>query len=255
SAKFAVFPPQFRELPKPHLELFDLEEEFASERVALIKTDQQIPFDRNVEMIIIMSDLFLLDNLNVEHHPMKYIHLEASKFPGDVGACKVLKKTPNVGNMILNVRLGVSLVLGLTPGCDLDTPRSYLLRIYLVIHVHKLGIKFPSNVEAYSENGELYEELNYFFGRATSSIFMIRGGVKFVEDQNESSYTIIDVDTGHCLADVQLAEYEDPFTFTLSTLFEERSCKHIFNCCRWRKKHSMDVYHVEQPTHKYLSSG
>jgi intraflagellar transport protein 52 len=39
SAKFAVFPPQFRELPKPHLELFDLEEEFASERVALIKTD------------------------------------------------------------------------------------------------------------------------------------------------------------------------------------------------------------------------
>ncbi|KAA6357170.1 MAG: hypothetical protein EZS28_047302, partial [Streblomastix strix] len=42
SAKFAVFPPQFRELPKPHLELFDLEEEFASERVALIKTDQQM---------------------------------------------------------------------------------------------------------------------------------------------------------------------------------------------------------------------
>ncbi|KAA6401768.1 MAG: putative Intraflagellar transport protein 52 [Streblomastix strix] len=37
SAKFAVFPPQFRELPKPHLELFDLEEEFASERVALAK--------------------------------------------------------------------------------------------------------------------------------------------------------------------------------------------------------------------------
>ncbi|KAA6376078.1 MAG: hypothetical protein EZS28_028392, partial [Streblomastix strix] len=42
SAKFAVFPPQFRELPKPHLELFDLEEEFASERVALIKTDYQM---------------------------------------------------------------------------------------------------------------------------------------------------------------------------------------------------------------------
>lgn len=28
--KFAVFPPQFRDLPKPRLELFDLEEEFAS---------------------------------------------------------------------------------------------------------------------------------------------------------------------------------------------------------------------------------
>ncbi|KAA6376080.1 MAG: hypothetical protein EZS28_028394 [Streblomastix strix] len=97
----------------------------------------------------------------------------------------------------------------------------------------------------YVTNFKLYfayaiEKLDYFFGRVTSSIFMIRGGVKFVEDQNESSYPIIDVDAGHCLADVQLAEYEDPFTFTLSTWFEERSCKHIFNCCRWRKKYSMD---------------
>ncbi|KAA6355207.1 MAG: hypothetical protein EZS28_049267 [Streblomastix strix] len=114
------------------------------------------PFERNMEMIIIMPDLFLLDNLNVEYCPMKDIHLEASKFPGDVGACKVLKKTLNVGNMILNVRFGVSSVLGLTPGCDLDTPRSYLLRIYLDIHAHELGIKFPSNVDAHQEQGELY---------------------------------------------------------------------------------------------------
>ncbi|KAA6311485.1 MAG: hypothetical protein EZS28_056118, partial [Streblomastix strix] len=97
-----------------------------------------------------------LSDLNVEHHPMKDIHLEASKFPGDVGACKVLKKTLNVGNVILNVRLGVSSVLGLTPGCDLDTPRSYLLRIYLDIHVHAIGIKFLSNIEAHSEYEQLY---------------------------------------------------------------------------------------------------
>ncbi|KAA6376079.1 MAG: hypothetical protein EZS28_028393 [Streblomastix strix] len=95
-------------------------------------------------------------DLNVERHPMKYIHLDANKFPGDVGTCKVLKKTLNVGNMILNVRHGVSSVLGLTPGCDLDTPRSYLLRIYLDIHVHALGIKFLSNVDAHQEYGELY---------------------------------------------------------------------------------------------------
>ncbi|KAA6357171.1 MAG: hypothetical protein EZS28_047303 [Streblomastix strix] len=37
-----------------------------------------------------------LSDLHVEHRPMKDIHLEASKFPGDVGACKVLKKTLNV---------------------------------------------------------------------------------------------------------------------------------------------------------------
>ncbi|KAA6353987.1 MAG: hypothetical protein EZS28_050486 [Streblomastix strix] len=118
-----------------------------------LKFQNVVEFIRKYHKNLIVQHL---SGLNVEHRPMKDIHLEASKFPGDIGACKVLKKTLNVGNMILNVRLGVSSVFGLTPGCDLDTPRSYLLRIYLDIHVHALGIKFPSNIEAHSEYGQLY---------------------------------------------------------------------------------------------------
>jgi hypothetical protein len=41
-----------------------------------------------------------------------------------------------------------------------------------------------------------------FFGGATASIFVLRGGVEIVGYQKEFSDTVVHVDTGHCLADV-----------------------------------------------------
>jgi hypothetical protein len=42
----------------------------------------------------------------------------------------------------------------LTPGCNLDILRSNILRIYLDIHIHALGIEFSPIVEAQAEYGE-----------------------------------------------------------------------------------------------------
>ncbi|KAA6356162.1 MAG: hypothetical protein EZS28_048310 [Streblomastix strix] len=84
------------------------------------------------------------------------------------------------------------------------------------------------------------KQTNFFVG-ISSSILVLRGGVEFVQYQKEFSSTVIHVDTGHCLAAVQVAADGDPLTFTLRTWFEERSYKH-----------TLGVYHVEQLAHKYV---
>jgi hypothetical protein len=60
----------------------------------------------------------------------------------------------DVGIKIEGAKLRVSSVLGLTPGCDIDTPRSYILGIYLDIYFHILGIEFPLAIEAHAEYRE-----------------------------------------------------------------------------------------------------
>ncbi|KAA6364985.1 MAG: hypothetical protein EZS28_039490 [Streblomastix strix] len=65
------------------------------------------------------------------------------------------------------------------------------------------------------------EKLANFFVGTSASIFVLRGGVEIVGYQKEFSNTVVHVDTEQCLADVQLAAYEDPLTFTLSTWFAD----------------------------------
>ncbi|KAA6389934.1 MAG: hypothetical protein EZS28_014535 [Streblomastix strix] len=103
--------------------------------------------------------LCVLENSQIQiNYSIKDIHLEVLKFQNDLRACKVFIKTLNVGNKIACVRLVVSSELGLTPGCDIDAPRIYLLGIYLDIHVHARGIELPPAVEAQAKYGNLYLE-------------------------------------------------------------------------------------------------
>ncbi|KAA6388844.1 MAG: hypothetical protein EZS28_015628 [Streblomastix strix] len=116
-------------------------------------------------------------------------------------------------------------------------------KIYLDIHVHELDIEFSPIVKAQAEYGErklIINQANFFVG-ISSSILVLLGGVEFVQYQKEFSNTVIHVDTGHCIAAVQVAADEDPLTFTLRTWFEERLYIH-----------TLGVYHVEQLAHKYV---
>ncbi|KAA6389937.1 MAG: hypothetical protein EZS28_014538 [Streblomastix strix] len=72
------------------------------------------------------------------------------------------------------------------------------------------------------------KQANFFVG-ISSSILVLRGGAEFVQYQKKFSNTVIHVDTGHCLAAVQVAADEDPLTFTLRTWFKERSYKHTLD--------------------------
>ncbi|KAA6381622.1 MAG: hypothetical protein EZS28_022853, partial [Streblomastix strix] len=115
-------------------------------RVSLPPKNGEVEF-KNVEKFV---SKYTKNNIPQHHsgrkvgrRPYKDIHLEVLKFQNDLGACKVFIKALNVGAKFAGVRLVVSSVLGLTPGCDIDAPRIYLLGIYLNIHVHALGIELP----------------------------------------------------------------------------------------------------------------
>lgn len=45
---FQVFPPQFRELPAPNLDLFDLDEQFSSEKVRLAQQTNKCKYLHSV---------------------------------------------------------------------------------------------------------------------------------------------------------------------------------------------------------------
>lgn len=54
---FQVFPPSFRELPPPPLELFDLDETFSSEKARLAQITNKCEFDQ------FFSEFYLTTNL------------------------------------------------------------------------------------------------------------------------------------------------------------------------------------------------
>ena len=55
SQSFQVFPPQFRELPPPCLDLFDLDEQFSSEKVRLAQQTNKCKYICNIYFYYIES--------------------------------------------------------------------------------------------------------------------------------------------------------------------------------------------------------
>ncbi|KAA6353384.1 MAG: hypothetical protein EZS28_051089, partial [Streblomastix strix] len=81
-----------------------------------------------------------------------------------------------------------------------------------------------------------------FFGGASASIQLIKGGVSLTGGMKESVPSTAKIDTDMCQATASAKVVTQPFHVALEWWYQERTCKSVLKCGSWGKRHVGSIF-------------